>query len=233
MKNITPKIALAALAAAAVLTLGISPLRATSSAAGTPAAKVTAAVSQTQLLTATAAAGWDTILTNTIKTPNQKDLFIDVSLESGLMTRTTVQSHGGNKDTSVASAEMRVRVLIDGHVAYPGEIIFASRTQELSATLDGLISSCFVVEENGNVVLDEDCVEPEEIELILSTMSANAFNFVYPDCGTGVHTFEVQAKVKTSTSTQQGGAAALGMVGRGSCTVEEVRMVNDEDIELP
>jgi hypothetical protein len=231
MKSTTPRLALAALGAAAVLTLGIVPLRATPSS-GTPAAKVTAAVSQTQLLTATAVAGWDTILSNTIKTPNQKDLFIDVSLESGLVTRTAAQSHGGHKDTSVASAEVRVRVLIDGHVAYPGEVIFAGRTQELSATLDGLISSCFIVDENGNVVLDEDCVEPEEIELILSTMSANAFNFVYPDCGTGVHTFEVQARVETSTDVQEGEAEAFAMIGRGSCTVEEVRMVNDEDIEL-
>jgi len=35
---------------------------------------------------------WTTILTQNIKTPNQKDLIIDVSLETGLYTRTLVRS---------------------------------------------------------------------------------------------------------------------------------------------
>jgi len=224
-------IASCALAAVAVLATGNAPLRATA-AQSSPSAKATAAISQTQLVAATASAEWDTILSNTIHTPNKKDLFVDVSLEAGLMTRTMAASRGGNKDTSVAKAEVRVRCMIDGEMAYPGEIILNSRTQELSATLDGLISSCFIIDENGNVVLDEDCVEPEEIELVLSTMSAHSYNFIYPDCGTGVHTFEIQTKVVTETATQEGEASALAMVGRGSAAVEAVRMANDEVIEL-
>ena len=64
-------------------------------------------------------------------------------------------------------------------------------------------------------------------------MSANSFNFLYPNCNSGVHTFKIQAKIKTSTTVQEGEAQAFAMVGRGSCTVEEVRMANDEVIELP
>lgn len=225
-----------ALAAGAVLALGTAPLRATSAPQSTPSAKATAAISQTQLVNATTAAGWNTILSNTLKTSNKKDIFVNVALEAGLMTRTLTQSKGGNKSTSTAEAEVGVRVMVDGLEAYPGEIVLASRKQELSAKLDGLISSCFFIDENGNVVLDEECVEPEEIELVLSTMSAHAFNFIYPDCGPGVHTFEVQTRVKTSTDATTGTgseSSAFAMVGRGSASVEEVRFANNEDIELP
>jgi hypothetical protein len=220
------------LAAALVLTITSRPALATPPGS-TPAAKATASISQTQLLSPTTNAAWSTILSNTIHTANQKDLFVDCSLETGLLTRTVTSSHGGNKDTSTASAEVDVRVLIDGVVAYPGEIIFESRTQELSATLEGIIGSCFHIDGSGNVVLDPDCVQPEEIGLVQSTMSASSYNFIYPDCAAGVHTFAVQARIKTSTSSQQGSASAMAMVGRGSCTVEEVRMANDEVIELP
>jgi hypothetical protein len=230
--NTTTILTTLGLAAATVLAVSASPVLATAPG-GTPAAKATAAISQTQLLSPTTNAAWSTILSNTIRTANQKDLFIDCALETGLMTQTQTSSHGGNKDTSTATAEVAVRVLIDGAPAYPGEIIFDSRTQELSATLEGIIGSCFHIDDNGNVVLDPDCVQPEQIELIQSTMSASSYNFIYPNCPAGVHTFDVQARIKTSTSTQQGTASALAMVGRGSCAVEEVRMANDEVIDLP
>jgi hypothetical protein len=221
----------ACLATVAALSIGNSPARATP-LQGTPSSKATAAISETQLVAATTGAAWETILSNTLHTANKKDLFVDVALEAGLMTRTVAASKGGNKDTSVAKAEVRVRCMIDGEMAYPGEIILNSRTQTLSATLDGLISSCFIIDDNGDVVLDEDCVEPEEIELILSTMSAHSYNFIYEDCLSGVHTFEIQTRVVTDTEAQQGEASALAMVGRGSVTVEEVRMANNEVIDL-
>src|SRR5262245_12076216 len=115
MRNTTKatslKFASVALAGIGALAVATSPSLAIAPA-GTPSAKATAAISQTQLVTATAAAGWDTILSNTLHTANQKDLFVDVSLESGLMTRTVASSKGGHRDTSVASAEVRVRCLI-------------------------------------------------------------------------------------------------------------------------
>lgn len=229
-------IASVCLAAVATLAIGNMPLRASPllpPPQSTPSAKATATISQTQLVKATTGAAWETVLSNTLKTPNKKDLFVDVSLEAGLMTRTVASSKGGNKDTSVAKAEVRVRCMIDGKMAYPGEIILNSRTQELSATLDGLISSCFIIDQDGHVVLDPTCVQPEQIELILSTMSAHSYNFIYPDCLSGVHTFEIQTKVVTDTAVQNGEASAEAMVGKGSVTVEEVRMANNEVIELP
>jgi len=231
-KTTLQAISCAALAGIGALAIGARPTLAVAPA-GSPSAKATAAISQTQLLAATRTAGWSTILSNTIHTASQKDLFCDVSIETGLMTSTTSSSRGGKSDTSTSKAEVAVRCLVDGKVAYPGEIIFGSRTQELTATLEGIIGSCFRVDSNGNVILDENCVQPEEIKLVLSTMEANSFNFIYPNCTSGTHTLQVQAKINTDTTVQSGSASAFAFVGKGSATLEEVRMANNEVIELP
>lgn len=198
-------------------------------AEGQPSAKATCQVGDITLIQDT---NWTTILSNTIKTANNKDLFIDASLECGLYTQTLVRSKLGVKDTSIATATIQVRVLIDDEEAYPGVVVFGRRQQKLSATLEGMISGCLTVGDNNNVILDPCCVTPEEIELILETMDAAAFNFVQDDLSAGVHEIEVQAKIETSTDANSGTAQALATIGKGSVTIEEVRMIKNEDILL-
>ena len=197
-----------------------------------PSAKATAKVGDINIIDATDL-GWKTIMKNTIKTANQKDLFIDVSLECGLYTHTLVKSKGGVKDTSSAEAKIKVRVKIDDELAYPGNVVFAERYQELSATLEGQIAECLTVDVDGNVTLDDECVTPEEIELILDTMNANSFNFILDDLSAGDHVIKVQAKITSDTDVDTGAANAWATIGKGSVTVEEVRLIKDEDIELP
>lgn len=82
------------------------------------------------------------LFTQQIKTSNQKDLFIDVSLECGVYTRTKVESKGGNKNTSTAYGVVALTVTVDGKEALPGEVIFCSRYQELSAQFAGILQAC-------------------------------------------------------------------------------------------
>src|SRR5437867_732539 len=93
--------------------------------------KVTAKTAAINLIPRTTGQGaWQTILSNSIKVPNNKDLFVTVSLEAGLFTQTLVSSKGGTKDTSTLQASVHVRVLLDGsRVVEPGEVVFGSRTQ--------------------------------------------------------------------------------------------------------
>jgi hypothetical protein len=173
-----------------------------------------------------------TIMSGSVKTSQQKDLFLGVSLECGLYTRTLSKSKGGNKDTSMAEAGVRVRVLIDGVEAAPGEVTFCRRSQELSATFQGLIDGCLSVDDLGNVILDEECLLPEEIELVLDTMSANTFNFLHADAGVGTHFVEVQAMIDLGTDAQAGDAEARATLGKGSLTIEEVRLIKGAEVEL-
>src|SRR3990167_3592498 len=53
--------------------------------------------------------GWATVLKAQIKTANQKDLFINPSLQCGIVTDTTVKSLNGSLDTAEARGTIRVR----------------------------------------------------------------------------------------------------------------------------
>ena len=221
------KLILIALAVVLVVALGAGAVWANSSQ---PASKATAKVGEIAVIEYEDT--WTTILTQDIKAPNGKDLFIDVSLQCGLYTQTDVKSKGGNKDTSSAEGTITVRVLVDGTPAEPGEVVFSRRYQELSATLQGIITS-IIPDGSGGYMIDEESLEYEEIELILDTMDAHAFNFVAPDLTfSGVHTIEVQAMIETATSKQEGTASATATIGKGSVTIELVRMIKGEDIEL-
>ena len=222
---------------------------------GHPAAKATAAVNKLIGLNAYSNAaltdsGWVTILSQSIKTANQKDLFVDVSLECGIWTDTKVTSSGGTVDTATAQAGVRVRVLVDGQPISPAEgnaidesgnlssadgVSFCFRLQKLTAKFQGIFedledTGCFDGDPNTLCELSD-----EEVELVLSTLDANSFNFVAADVSSGVHTVEVQARAlagpQSSTGTGEV-AAGKAIVGAGSVTIEEVRMIKGEQVEF-
>jgi len=203
-----------------------------------PSAKVTAKTANLTLLPETSGTGaWQTLLSNTIKTAYQKDLFIGASFEVGLYTQTLVSSKNMVRDTSTADAKVQVRVLIDGtRVVEPGNVVYGRRKQTLSATLEGAIAGCLSLVTNldgtVSIVVNPTCVLPETIELILDSMDAAAFNFVAVNVPQGVHTISVQARIDTTGSAQTGSWKALGAVGKGSMTVESVRLIKDPNVIL-
>ena len=232
MKTIGNRNVIGVLAATLVLGLVV-----TGHAQNQPSAKVTAKTSSIVLLPATTGTGdWQTLLSNTIKTANQKDLFIGASFEVGLFTQTQVKSKNMVSDTSIAAAKVQVRVLVDGNVVEPGAVVYGRRSQTLSATLEGAIASCLSLVTNldgsVSIVIDPDCVTPEVIELILDSSDAATFNFVAVDVTVGVHTVAVQARIDTSGSAQQGSFSATGTVGKGTLTVESVRLIKDPNVVL-
>jgi hypothetical protein len=214
----------AALAAAGIIALGL----ATSAVAG-PAAKFAAQVQDLQIVPKTSGTGgYTTVLTTSIKTPNQKDLLVGVSFETGLYTQTLVRSKNGSSDTESATATLKVRVLLDGQQVSPDvepdEVVYDHRLQQLSAILGGVIESCTVGDDGVIDVATECTVTDEEINLVLDTMAAHHFNFVVRDLGPGDHAVEVQVWGTTSASSAD--ASAWVTVGRGALSVEEVRAIN-------
>ncbi len=214
-----------------------------------PSAKVTAKTANFTLLpkvantTSTPIQGsWITLLSNKIKMANQKDLFIGASFEVGLYTKTLIRSKLMVTDSSTAVAKVEVRALVTDEqgnvrVVEPGNITFGRRSQTLSATLEGAITSCLTIATNldgsFSMVLNEACVQAEEIELILDTMDAASFNFVAADVPQGIKTISLQARVSVSGAVQNGTYKAAALVGKGSMTVESVRMIKGEDVILP
>jgi hypothetical protein len=173
---------------------------------------------------------WKPVLTAAIKTSQQKDLVMNVSMESGLWSYTLVKSKGGTADTSFASAGVHVRVLVDGTPVEPGEVVFAKRAQELTALFSGIFQECTDSNANGTITADECQFTNEEVGLLLDSMTANSFNFVLPNVGVGTHSVVVQASIDLGMSATNGQGVAKAMIGKGAITVEEVRLVQDANV---
>jgi hypothetical protein len=173
---------------------------------------------------------WENILSTTMKSSSNADVLIGVSLEAGLFTDTLVASKGGEKDTSQAEASIEIRVLVDGKEAAPGPVIFAQREQSVMAVFGGVLQSCTDSNFDGTIVIGECILTDEQLQLVLNTMNANAFNFSLINLGTGIHNFDVEARIVLRASAQAGSASAAATVGKGALTVEAVRFVNSFEL---
>ena len=197
--------------------------------------------------------GWVTIFKQDIKTPNGKDLFINVSLECGLTTDTKVMSRKLARAVAEAEAVVEVRVLVDdvpvpvnGNTPTPDtDITFARRNQQLIAEFAGDFSNCMTADTTtGEVTVDWTCVDYETLQLILDTMSANSFNFIVPNLIADLHTVKIEAKLSYKADGNlvqeeieqelydmaEGSAVARAYLGNGSVTIETVRMIKGEDV---
>lgn len=198
------------------------PVAVSNDAVSIPSAKATAFFGDIAILPSTSLA-WKTIMDTQLKTPEGKTLFINASLECGLLTSTTVRSSNGRQDTSSATAAVELQVLVDGVAASPGQVVYCRRTQTLSATLGGILQSCTDTNGDGTITASECNMTDEEISLLLDTMNADSFNFGAP-VGAGTHDIAVQAMISTATSSQTGSASAFGEIGKGSVVVTTQRL---------
>jgi hypothetical protein len=227
------------------LSIGLSylPLSRIGAQSGTPSAKATMQMGNIAVMAAHLGPGstksnWSTVMMGIMKTSQQKDMLMTASMEVGLYTRTLVRSKLGTPDTSSASAGVEVRMVVDAgtpneRIAYPGAVIFGRRTQELTATFQGLIDGCLTVDPaTGGVIIDPTCVRPEELQLVLDTMNANSFVFGLDDLGAGVHSMKLQARMVMNNTVQLGEAEARCTMGKGSMAVEEVRLVKGMQVEF-
>lgn len=202
-----------------------------------PSSKITAKTANLTLLPKTTGTGqWVTVLNNSLKTSNQKDLLITASLECGLFTSTLTSSKLMQKDTSSATSSVQVRVLLDGRQVEPGVVVYGRRTQTLSSTLEGALSGCLQISTNADgtlsIVLNEACVTPEVIELVLESMDAASFQWVAVDVPQGVHQISVQARIDTSGSATTGSWSALATIGKGTFSAESIRLIRDPNVIL-
>ena len=238
---------------------------------GFPASKAAVAIGQiTALGTASASTnngassdtGWIRVMQTFIKTANAKDLSFDLAAQCGLVTNTQVKSKGGAIDTSSARGKVRFRIEVfdvsgsaepnRGGIslgfAFPSQqsgvfgdpaieegVTYCDRFQQLEAQFAGL--NCTADLRTGAVT----CTDPEVLRLILKTLGAHAFNYLFADAPPGVKRIEVQARATANVAlggSELGAATAEAFVGLGSLLVEELRLIKGADttsviVELP
>lgn len=163
------------------------------------------------------------LLAASIKVSTGRSLAITGSLETALLTDTSVSSNGGNKSTSTASGSIVVTpVLKDSggntYPVYPKQVTYNARTQTLTATLG---QACF---QSATGVVT--CTGSQTIDLLLSTMSANSYLFLAPDLPEGVYTLAFNVNVTTAATgdTISSGATAQAAVYAGSLGVSIVQV---------
>ena len=157
------------------------------------------------------------ILEGALKTSKPTDLVFQVTLECSLWTALAVV---GNDAPSQATGRVKVWVTFDspdpaaGVVGLgptdtrdPGKIVFCDRTH-------GMTMSGF-----------DDDEDDHRVDTFLKTRTANAFNWILINAGSGVHTVRVWAELDVSVDEGQGFVEAG--VGKRTLVIEPVMLPND------
>jgi hypothetical protein len=153
-----------------------------------------------------------------IKTSEKADLIISVTAECALATDVKIKG-SGKEETSTSMAQIKIKVLVDGEEAIPGEVVFAYRKMELKGLL-------WAPEDFDPIDPENLLALPEQyIEIYEETRTANAFNFIAKNIGSGVH--DIQVQVMTDASSDFEGARLGAILGKRTLVVEAVQMVHD------
>ena len=99
-----------------------------------------------------------------------------------------------------------------------------------SSTPITVVGTCLFLDPlTKDIFLIVDCLIEEEIELVLESLNANAFQFIKANVSSGVHTVEVFARIDITGTKEAGSFEGKALVGRGALVVEEVRLIKDQD----
>jgi len=169
--------------------------------------------------------GWHDVMASYIKTPNGKELAMDVAMQCALVnfTEAAVKTNGGGKASGKAASEGRlvVRVKVDdansdGSVI-PSSTRYAEPSNDTSNVLgfsdpnsdhDG-VTYCYRFQELALSVNELACLDGSDdgdaaqceiaVSLLLKTLNAHAFNFVLADVTSGIKKVTVQARALADT----------------------------------
>lgn len=202
----------ALVAAGVALILGGTTAIATHDPANKPAA------SGSQLDTEFLAEGEEvTVLREHVKTSNPTDLILQLTSECSILTDITTTGNSG-ADGSTAVGQIRYSILIDGSPVpvsqddvEKGEVVFCDRAhRQTTAQFD-----------------DNDA----KISQFLRTRTANAFNWMALNVGSGEHDIEVRARFERTNNEGDlptGTNRSEGVVGARTLVIEPVHAANDE-----
>lgn len=219
MKLFSRRSAPVALALTVGLVIGTAGLG-NAAGSGTPANKVTAAGSNRVVF----GPGTEvTILSATMKTSKPTDLILQLTMECSILTALTT---GNDTPSGTASASIRAWIEIDGVVVPVTSISSPPQSPpppgdkaKDSATMCNRTYSRTVTD--GEDPLDGIDTEDDYID----TKSANGFNWLRQNTGSGMHTIVVKA---TLTETISGANAnAQAEIGNRTLIVEPTKMAND------
>jgi len=205
------RIARILLNAAALLTLAgvaYASLPAVAGATHMPADKVGVAASTVEEVSPSE----KTILSATFRNSNPTDLMIQVTSECALWT-------------NIASPEGSAAATVTVWVELDGMPVPVTNDPAQGGPDDGRVVFC-----NRDFRILAPLSPPELIQLFLKSKSANAFNWVALNVGSGIHQLAVKARLEQSTG---GLGFAQSAVGRRTLIVEPAKLAKRRDVLAP
>lgn len=189
---------------------------------GTPANKAVAAGGKTLVV---APETNRQILSATFKTSKPEDLLIGVSLECSILTNVVI--NGGPKtstETSTAEGSVRVWVELDGKIV-PIEDVSTPPQDPAGHVGDNSDKVTFCDRLHTRTVTDNesDTDGTDGSQDYQRTKSANAFNWVRLNAGSGDHTLTVMADLATNAT---GDSTAEAVIGNRSLVIEPTKLAN-------
>lgn len=181
----------------------------------------------------TASGEWKDLLHTTLTTPQRKNLVMVVALEAGLHTAAPVpaRTRSPTGEGSQARGTLELRLLVDGQAVAPGPLVLTENSQDTMTRYGDMLStSCADNDGDGSVVADECIFTGEEQRRLTRALNLHALSFALDDIDIGTHDLRIQARITVTSQGASGSATAGAWVGRGSITVEEVRLVKSFDI---
>ncbi|HWL37935.1 MAG TPA: hypothetical protein VNQ77_17245 [Frankiaceae bacterium] len=193
---------------------------------GMPANKAVAAGSKVKSI---AVNGVEELMSATFKTSKPEDLLISVSAECSILTDVVIpgSTTGGVTQTANARGAVRIWVELDGKIV-PIEDV-SNPPQDPAGNGNGTdadkVTFCDRLHER--TVTDRE--DPEDgidgSRDYIDTKSANAFNWVRLNAGSGPHTLKVFGQF--TTSAVGAGSNAAAYVGNRSLVIEPTKLAND------
>ncbi|QRK08689.1 hypothetical protein JQX13_00415 [Archangium violaceum] len=180
----------------------------------------------------TASGEWKDLLHTTLTTQQRKNLVMVVALETGLHTEAPPPARGGPApgDGPSARGTLELRLLLDGTQVAPGPLVLAENTQNFMTRYGDMLGTCGDIDKDGTVYSSECIFSDEERRRVLRALELHAVSFALDDIDTGTHDLRVQARITVTSQGASGSASAGAWIGRGSITIEEVRLVKSFDI---
>jgi hypothetical protein len=192
---------------------------------GTPANKAVAAGSHAVVMQPS---GTATLMSATFKTSKPEDLIIEITAECSILTTVDIPGSptGGATQTSHARGSIRIWAELDGKIVPIQDV--STPPQDPTANGNGTdadkVTFCDRLHER--TVSDSENQQDgiDHSKDYIETKTANAFNWLRLNSGSGEHTLVVKAEFTTNAA---GGASnAQAIVGNRTLIVEPTKLAN-------
>lgn len=224
MRSTRPRVWVAA--AAAGLAGGYFVTQTLAAGGGMPANKAVAAGGKVKTITQD---GVEELMSATFKTSKPEDLLISVSAECSILTDVVIpgSTTGGATQTANARGAVRIWVTLDGKIVPIQDVSAPPQDPASNGNGDDTDKVTFCDRLHERTVTDRE--DPEDgidgSRDYLDTKSANAFNWVRLNAGSGSHVLKVFGEFTTTAVGT--GSNAKAYVGNRSLVIEPTKLAND------